>query len=64
MNSRRTAARREGYELVNVGDNPKRNQVPCQVQAAANDQVLIYPLSMTDGKVRASRFQMVEVVTT
>ena len=41
-----------------AGATPQGNRVPPQVQVIANDQVLVNPLAMTDGEVRASLFQI------
>ena len=64
MNTRRTDARIVGEEVVNAGATPKGNQVPSQVQNAANDQVPVNPQAMTDGEVRVVLFQMVQGITT
>ena len=47
-----------------MGATPQGNQVPPQVQAAVNDQVLINPPAITDSEVRAPMLQMAEDITT
>ena len=49
---------------MNAGATPQGNQVPPQVQADVNDQVLIHSPAMTDGEVRESLFQMAHAITT
>ena len=58
MNTRRTTARIVVDEIENVGETMQGNQVPPQVQAAANEQVLIDPPAMTGGEVSVVLFQM------
>ena len=58
MDTRRTVARRVGEEIVNAGATPQSNRNAPQVQATANDHVLVNPPAMTDGKLRESLFQM------
>ena len=52
MNTRRKTSTRVGYEIVNTGANFQGNQVPLQMQPAANEQVPVIPLAMTDREVR------------
>ena len=64
MNTRRTAARRVGEEIANARANFQGYKVPPQVQAAANDQVLVNPPTMIDGEVRADLFQKAQAIST
>ena len=63
MNTRRTTARRVREDVANEGVTPQGNQVPSQVQAAANDLVLVNPSAMTDGEVLEDLFQMSTATT-
>ena len=63
MNIRRRTARIVGKEIANAGDTPQCNQVPPQVQDAANDHVPMNPPVMTDGEVRETLFQMAQAIT-
>ena len=56
MNTRRTIARGVGEENANAGVTPEGNRNAPQVQASANDQVLMNPPAMTDSEVRTSLF--------
>ena len=56
MNTRRTSATRVGDDIVNAGANPKGKKILSQVQAAANDQLLINRTTVTHGEVREALF--------
>ena len=49
---------------MNAGANLQGNQVPPQVQAAANDQVMVNRSAMTDGEVREALLQIAQSSTT
>ena len=49
---------------MNAGATPQGNQVPSQVQAVANEQVIVNPLAMMDSEVRETLFQMAQSITT
>ena len=51
-------------EIANAGATPQGNRNAPQVQAAANYQVLVKPLAITDGEVRETLFQMAHAITT
>ena len=50
--------------MVNAGATPQGNQVLAQWKDAANDQVLVNPMAMTDGKVTAALLEMALAFTT
>ena len=58
MNKRCLVAKRVWDEVENEGANSQMNQVPRQVQAAANKQVQVNPPAMTNGDLRESFLQM------
>ena len=62
MKKRRLVARRVVYEVANEGANSQRNQVPRQVQAAANEQVLVNPPAMTNGELREAFLKMAQSI--
>ena len=64
MNTKRIVATRVGDEIKNAGATPQGNQVPSQVQAVANEQVIVNPLAMMDSEVRETLFQMAQSITT
>ena len=51
-------------EIANAGATPQGNRNAPQVQAAANYQVLVKPLAITDGEVRETLFQIAQAITT
>ena len=64
MNTRMTLARKAGEDIVIARTTPQGNQVPSQVQAVANEQVIVNPLAMMDSEVRETLFQMAQSITT
>ena len=64
MNTRRRTTTRVGEEIANARATPQSNRNSLEVQASANDQVLVNLLGMKDGEVRAALFQMAQAITT
>ena len=64
MNTRRTTSIRVREDIAIAGATPQGNKIPPEVQATANNQVLVNPSAMTDGEVMAAPLQMAQSITT
>ena len=68
MNTRRATTRRAEEGIANVGANdnkapPQDNQVPPFENVGMGDQILVVPLLMTDGEIRATFLNLAQSMT-